>query len=106
MVNLFGGKAAHDGIATIVAVKGNREASLNEATGQIVDLDEEKIYDRDMRKKTYRVTTFAKLRRRMEEEQKKAEENARRGEDRGRRSRRAAASCSPPTCGWRRRSQG
>ena len=77
MVNIFGGRAAREGVATTVAVKGDRKASLNDATGQIVDLAEEKIYDLDMRKKTYRGTTFAELRRRMEEAQKKAEEDAR-----------------------------
>ncbi|HZT78339.1 MAG TPA: hypothetical protein VFA27_16920 [Vicinamibacterales bacterium] len=76
MVNLFGGKAAREGITSSVAVKGDRKASLNDATGQIIDLSEEKIYDLDMRKKTVKVTTFAELRRRMEEAQKKAQEDA------------------------------
>jgi hypothetical protein len=92
MVNLFGGKAAREGIATTVAVKGNRKASLNEATGQIVDLDEEKIYDLDMRRKTYKVTTFAELRRRMEEERKKAEENARKEQEREAKNQKSAPS--------------
>ena len=64
MFNLFGGKSAHDGTTSTVAVKGTRKASLNETTGQIVDLAEEKVYDLDMKKKSYRVTTFAELRRR------------------------------------------
>src|SRR5579872_1003855 len=50
---------------------------MNEQTGQIIDLGEEKIYDLDLKKKTYRVTTFDELRRRMEEARKKAEEDAR-----------------------------
>jgi hypothetical protein len=77
MVNIFGGKAAREGVTSTVAVKGDRKATLNDATGQIVDLGEEKVYDLDMRKKTYRVTTFAELRRRMEEAKAKAEEDAR-----------------------------
>jgi hypothetical protein len=76
MVNMFGGKAAREGVASTVAVKGDRKATLNDATGQIIDLAEEKIYDLDLKKKTVRVTTFAELRRRMEEAQKKAEEDA------------------------------
>jgi len=76
MVNMFGGKAAREGINTTVAVKGDRKASLNDATGQIIDLAEEKIYDLDMKRKTVKVTTFAELRRRMEEAQKKAQEDA------------------------------
>ncbi len=78
MMNLFGGKAAREGVVSSVAVKGDRKATLNEATGQIVDLGEEKIYDLDVKKKTYKVTTFAELRRQMEEAQRKAQENARR----------------------------
>jgi hypothetical protein len=72
VVNIFGGKAAREGVTSTVAVKGDRKATLNETTGQIVDLSEEKVYDLDMRKKSYRVTTFAELRRRMEEAQQKA----------------------------------
>ena len=77
MMNLFGGKAAREGVTSSVAVKGDRKATLNDTTGQIIDLAEEKIYDLDLKKKTYKVTTFAELRRRMEEAKKKAEEDAR-----------------------------
>jgi hypothetical protein len=77
IVNIFGGKAARDGITTSIAVKGDRKASLNDQTGQIIDLGEEKVYDLDLKKKTYKVTTFEELRRRMEEARKKAEEDAR-----------------------------
>ncbi len=76
MVNVFGGKAAREGVTTSVAVKGDRKASINDTTGQIVDLAEEKVYDLDLKKKSYKVTTFAELRRRWEEAQKKAEEDA------------------------------
>src|SRR5580765_4488887 len=60
MYNLFGGKAAREGVTTSVAVKGDRKATLNSEsqTGQIIDLAEEKVYDLDLKKKTYRVTTF------------------------------------------------
>jgi hypothetical protein len=76
MVNMFGGKAAREGVASTVAVKGDRKATMNDTTGQIIDLAEEKVYDLDLKKKSYRVTTFAELRRRMEEARKKAEEDA------------------------------
>jgi len=76
MVNMFGGKAAREGVASSVAVKGDRKATMNDTTGQIIDLAEEKVYDLDLKKKNYRVTTFAELRRRMEEARKKAEEDA------------------------------
>jgi hypothetical protein len=77
MFNMFGGKAAKEGVTSTVALKGDRKATLNDTTGQIVDLNEEKVYDLDMKKKSYKVTTFAELRRRMEEARKKAEEDAR-----------------------------
>ena len=78
MVNMFGGKAAKEGTASTVAVKGDRKATIGEATGQIIDLGEEKIYDLDMRKKSYKVTTFAELRRRANSGVEPASSNARR----------------------------
>jgi hypothetical protein len=80
VVNLFGGKAAREGVRTGVAVKGDRKASNSDTAGQIIDLKEEKIYDLDVKKKTYKVTTFAELRRRMEEARKKAEEDAKKAQ--------------------------
>src|SRR5687767_2787470 len=74
VVGIFGGKAAREGIRSTVAVKGNRKATMNDTSGQIIDLNEEKIYNIDIRKKTYEVITFAELRRQMEEAQRKAEE--------------------------------
>ena len=69
MVNMFGGKGAREGVDSTVAVKGDRKSTITGDTGQIVDLAEEKIYDLDLKKKTYRVTTFAEFRRQMEEAQ-------------------------------------
>jgi len=76
VVGLFGGKAAREGVVASAAVKGNRRARTDETTGQIVDLSEEKVYDLDMKKKTYEVTTFDELRRRMREAQEKAAKEA------------------------------
>ncbi|HKT79154.1 MAG TPA: hypothetical protein VJP86_02960 [Vicinamibacterales bacterium] len=76
IVNMFGGKAAKDGVKSTDAVKGDRKISLSDTSGQIIDLAEEKIYDLDVKKKTYRVTTFEEIRRRMAEAQRKAEEDA------------------------------
>lgn len=77
LINMFGGKGARDGVTTTVAVKGNRKATLSDTTGQIVDLSEEKVYDLDMKKKTYKVTTFAQLRAEMEKARREAEQMAR-----------------------------
>ncbi len=76
MVNIFGGKRAREGVTSSIAVQGDRQSRMNDTTGQIIDLGEEKVYDLDLRKKQYTVTTFAELRRRMEEAQRKAEESA------------------------------
>jgi hypothetical protein len=76
IMNKFGGKAAKEGLVDTVAVVGDRKLTLNESTGQIVDLAEEKIYDLDVTKKTYTVTTFAELKKRIEEQRAKAEKEA------------------------------
>jgi hypothetical protein len=62
VVRVFGGRAAREGIESTVAVKGGRKATINNTTGQIVDLGEEKVYNLDVRRREYRVTTFAELR--------------------------------------------
>lgn len=77
LVNMFGGKGAREGVTSIVAVKGNRKATMSDSTGQIIDVSEEKIYDLDIKKKTYKVTTFAELRAEMEKAQREAEQSAR-----------------------------
>jgi len=69
MINLFGGG---DPVTQAISVKGNRKATLGKDRGQIIDLAEEKIYDLDLRRKTYTVTTFADLRKKMEEARQKA----------------------------------
>jgi hypothetical protein len=82
MMGMFGGKAAREGVVSTTAVKGNRKVTMNDTTGQIIDLAEEKIYDIDVKKKEYKVTTFDELRRRMEEARERAEKDARREEGR------------------------
>lgn len=77
LVNMFGGKGARDGVTSTVAVKGDRKATMSDTSGQIIDLAEEKVYDLDMRRKTYKVTTFAEMRRQMEEATRDAAKNAR-----------------------------
>ena len=74
VVGIFGGKAAREGVKSSVAVRGDRMATFNDTTGNIVDLKEEKIYDIDVKKKSYKVITFAELRKQIEDAQKKAAE--------------------------------
>lgn len=72
----FGGKGAKEGVESRTAVKGNRKASLNENGGTIVDLTEEKVYELDAKKKTYTVTTFDEIRRKMREAEERAKKEA------------------------------
>jgi hypothetical protein len=76
MMRMFGGKALSEGIVSSNAVKGDRKATINDVTGRIVDLGEEKIYDLDMKKKSYTVTTFDELRQKIREAQERAAKQA------------------------------
>src|SRR5947207_1361896 len=74
--NMFGGKAAKEGVVSTTAVKGTRKITMNDSTGQIIDLGEEKTYDLDIKKKTYKMTTFEHLGERMRDAHEKAEKQA------------------------------
>jgi hypothetical protein len=76
IINRFGGAATKEGITSTVAVKGNRLARINDLTGQIIDLGEQKVYDLDMKKKEYKVVTFAELRQQIKDAQEKAAKQA------------------------------
>ncbi|HYM11254.1 MAG TPA: hypothetical protein VEU62_11000 [Bryobacterales bacterium] len=76
MMGMFGGKAMREGTTDTVAVKGSRKMTVNDTTGRIVDLDEEKVYELDVRAKTYKVETFDELRRRMQEAQERARQQS------------------------------
>jgi hypothetical protein len=76
MMNIFGGKGAKEGVVSTVAVSGDRKMTAGDTRGQIIDLKEEMIYDLDIRRKTYTVTTFEELRRKMEEMEAKAKQDA------------------------------
>jgi hypothetical protein len=76
VVNMFGGKAAKEGVISTIALKGNQQLTINDNTGELIDLDAEKIYTIDMRGKSYKVTTFAEMRKQMEKAQADARKNA------------------------------
>jgi hypothetical protein len=71
VVSVFGGK--DEGTVTTVALKGSRQSLMTDTAGQIIDLSEEKVYQLDPKRKTYRVATFAQIRQQMEEAKAKAE---------------------------------
>ena len=74
MVGMFGGKAAKEGMTSEVAVKGDRKLTRTDDRGQLVDLAEEKVHEIDYSDKSYKVATFAEIRKRMEEAREKARE--------------------------------
>ena len=80
VVGIFGGKAAREGIVSTTAVKGDRKSTMSDNSGQIIDIAEEKVYDLDLKKKEYKVTTFDEMRRRMKEAQEQAEKDVREAE--------------------------
>jgi hypothetical protein len=71
MMGMFGGKAAKDGVVNTVAVKGNRKVTTSEYSSEIIDLSEQKIYELDLKKKSYTVKTFDEMRRQLKEQQEK-----------------------------------
>jgi hypothetical protein len=76
IANVFGGKAAREGVTSTTAIKGNRRLTANERSGELVDLTEEKIYRIDYGRKSYEVVTFDELRKEYEEARKEAAEEA------------------------------
>lgn len=76
MVNLFGGRGAREGLTSSVVVKGDRKATRTGDRLQIIDLREEKVYEVDLKDKSYTAVTFADIRKQMEEARRKAAEQA------------------------------
>ncbi|MBK5259621.1 MAG: hypothetical protein JJE51_08505 [Thermoanaerobaculia bacterium] len=74
MVNVFGGKAAREGVTNETTVKGNRRNRVTANSGELVDLNEEKIYRIDYARKTYTVQTFDEVRKQFEEGMKRSKE--------------------------------
>jgi hypothetical protein len=74
VINVFGRKATHEGIVSDVSIHKNRKSSRSGDTGEIVDLDEQKIYYIDYDERTYKVKTFAELRKEYEDAKAKSKE--------------------------------
>ena len=82
MMGLFGGKAAKEGITSTVSVKGDRMMRVTDTTGELIDLAGERAYAIDFRNKSYKVRTFAEIRKEMEEQMRKAKEEMAKSEGR------------------------
>lgn len=76
VVNMFGGKAAKDGITNTIALKGNKQLTASENSGELIDLDAEKIYTIDFKGKSYKVMTFAEMRKQIEDARAQAQKQA------------------------------
>jgi hypothetical protein len=72
----FTGGGSDDGVASTVAIKGNRKYSANDRAGEIIDLAEQKVYRLDIRKKEYKVVTFDQIRKEWQDTKAEAEKNA------------------------------
>jgi hypothetical protein len=72
MMGMFGGKAAKEGLVNTVVIKGNRKVTMSGDTGEIIDLDEQKIYNINYPKKAYQVLTFEEMRQRIQKAQEDA----------------------------------
>ena len=79
VLGLFGGKAAGEGVTRTVAVRGDRKLSLDESSGELIDLKEEKVYRIDVAKKQYQVVTFEELRKEQEKARKEMEKASQEG---------------------------
>ncbi len=73
VINAFGRGATHEGLTSETAVHHNRKSSRTGDIGEIVDLDEEKVYHLDYGRKTYTVVTFDELRKQYEQARERAE---------------------------------
>jgi hypothetical protein len=82
VMGLFGGRAMKEGVVSTVAVKGDRKITSTDDAATIVDLAEQKIYEVNIRDKSYQVMTFAEMKKRMEDARAKAEEQASRQQGR------------------------
>ena len=76
IVNVFGGKAAREGVTSTEAVRGDRKLTMNGSTGELIDLKEEKVYHIDYDRKTYQVETFDEMRKKIEDAQERARKQA------------------------------
>ncbi len=81
-MRLFGGKAAKEGVVSTSAVKGDRKATMNDTSGTIVDLAQEKVYDIDIKSKSYTVKTFAQIREELRKARERAEQEAQKAQGR------------------------
>lgn len=72
LMNVFGGKTTHEGATSETYIKGNKKLTRHDTAGELIDLDQEKIYRIDFGRKTYSVVTFDELRKQFEQQKESA----------------------------------
>jgi hypothetical protein len=76
MMGMFGGKTAKEGLISTVAISGDRMMTVNDQTGELVDLAQEKVFSINFKDKSYKVKTFAEIRQEWEDAKAKMKEQA------------------------------
>src|SRR5512137_2000314 len=76
MMGMVVGKAAKEGLISTVAISGDRMMTVNDQSGELVDLAAEKVYRVDFKGKSYTVKTFAEIRKEWEEAQAEMKKRA------------------------------
>jgi len=76
MAGMFGGKAMKEGTVNTIAISGDRMMTVTDQSGELIDLAAEKVYRIDFKSKSYKVQTFAEIRKEWEEAQAKMKEQA------------------------------
>jgi len=74
LINMFAGKSMREPTLGTTAIKGDRKLVIYGDYGQIVDLQEEKIYTLDVKNKTYKVRTFEEARKAAREAREKMQQ--------------------------------
>jgi len=65
-----------EGVISTVAISGDRMMTVNDQTGELVDLAQEKVYSIDFKGKSYKVKTFAEIRKEWEDAQAEMKKRA------------------------------
>ena len=74
VINVFGRSATHEGVVTDVVIHKDRRNSRSGDNGEIVDLDEQKVYYLDYERHSYTVKTFEQLRKEYEDAKARSKE--------------------------------
>lgn len=74
IINVFS-RTAREGADSTVVIRGDRKLSRTGDAGELIDLEQEKIYTIDFGRQAYTVKTFEQIRKEMEEQQARAEKS-------------------------------